>query len=673
MINKLLLFGSLLLSTAAYADDDVRTEATINKVPESDVSPSEKRAENELAEIPGAASVIGAEQYDDSRATTVKDILDYTPGVSDEPRDGAEADRLSIRGSGIARSFQGRGILLLQDGIPINTADGSFDFQQIDPWLYKYTEVFLGANALQFGASDLGGAINFVTPTGYDNQAASIRGEIGSFGEDHTELSSAMRIGDYDYSAQLTDFNEDGYRQQDDQNSRRFIGNLGWQLNSETETRIYVNYINSDAQIPGTLTEAQLFGDPRQGKTINIASNYERNLEISTIADETAWNDGNQHFTSTVYYSYRNLVNPSTVYIESGDNETGLRTNYTQDIGLSKFIVGANLYYGSVDEDRYGNVGGATGEKIVSRDENALTAESYAEYDYAFSEEWHLIGNTQVSYAERDIDQQFPDNQSRDYDYTGFNPRIGLRYDYDPYLQLFTNLSRSFEPPTFFELSGGNAPGFNNLDAQTATTAEIGTRGKYNDVNFSFAYFNSWLNNELVTYQFGNGATQTINADKTMHQGIEIGEEINLFHDITINEDVLKLKTAYTYDDFRLNDDPQYGNNREPGAPEHFIRSQLLYQHPTGLSFGPDLEWVPESYPIDMANTLFTKPYAIMGFTIGFNPPDEIYSFYINGQNLFDKTYIASVGVIPNAGGNDASQFYPGNGRAIYSGFRINL
>lgn len=672
MIKKVTFL--LLCSTAsAYAEDNQRLTGTVYALPQSDISPSEKQAEVELDKIPGSVDVINADEYQDNRAITIKDILDFTPGVSAQPRDGAEASRLSIRGSGISRAFQGRGVLLLQDGIPINTADGSFDFQEIDPWLYKYTEVFLGANSLQFGASTLGGAINFITPTGYDGSDISLRGEIGSFGENHSELSSAMRIGDYDYSAQLSDFNEDGYRKQDEQHSLRFAGNIGVKLNTETETRFYLNYLNSDAEIPGTLTLSQLYKDPKQANAANLAGDYSRNLKVTTLANETAWNSGDQHFNSTIYYSYRDLDNPATTYIKSGDNEMGLRTSFAQDIGLSRFTIGTNIYYGNLGEDRFTNAGGDLGARIVNRDEEALTSEAYAEYDYAVDNKLHVIGDAQVSYAGRAIDQTFPISISRSYDYTGFNPRLGLRYDYDQHLQFFTNISRSFEPPSLFELSGGNAPGFNNLDAQTATTAEIGTRGKFRNVNFDIAYYNSWLNDELVTYQFGAGATQTINADKTIHQGVEIGADANLFQSIASSDDELALKAAYTYNDFRLEDDPLYGNNREPGAPEHYIRAELLYKHPTGLSFGPNIEWVPESYPVDMANSLYTKPYAIYGFTAGYKPVDANYSVYINGTNLFDKTYISSTGVIPNAHGLDVSQFDPGNGRAVYAGFKLSF
>jgi len=66
----------------------------------------------------------------------------------------------------------------MQDGVPLNLADGSFDFQVIEPMATRYIEVYRGANALQFGAATLGGAINYVSPTGYDAPPLQIRGEV---------------------------------------------------------------------------------------------------------------------------------------------------------------------------------------------------------------------------------------------------------------------------------------------------------------------------------------------------------------------------------------------------------------------------------------------------------------------------------------------------------------
>ena len=126
--------------------------------------PTTAQAQAILARVPGSVVVVPDTAYKYSTpAATLKDVLDYVPGVFIQPKWG-EDSRLSIRGSGLSRNFHLRSVQLYMDGIPINTADGYGDFQEIDPTAYRYVEVYKGANALRFGANSMGGAINFVSP-----------------------------------------------------------------------------------------------------------------------------------------------------------------------------------------------------------------------------------------------------------------------------------------------------------------------------------------------------------------------------------------------------------------------------------------------------------------------------------------------------------------------------
>ena len=111
--------------------------------------PTAQQALNEIQFTPGGVAIVRAEEYKTSTpAATIKDVLDYVPGVFVQPKWG-EDSRLSIRGSGLSRNFHLRGVQLFMDGIPINTADGYGDFQEIDPTAYRYVEVYKGANALR--------------------------------------------------------------------------------------------------------------------------------------------------------------------------------------------------------------------------------------------------------------------------------------------------------------------------------------------------------------------------------------------------------------------------------------------------------------------------------------------------------------------------------------------
>ena len=149
-----------------------------------------QQAIRDIQQTPGGVALVPAGAYRNSTVSnTIKDVLDYVPGVFAQPKWGDDT-RLSIRGSGLSRNFHLRGVQLYMDGIPINTSDGYGDFQEIDPTAYKYVAVYKGANGLQFGANALGGAINFVSATGYDASPFTARFEYGSFESYRAQISS---------------------------------------------------------------------------------------------------------------------------------------------------------------------------------------------------------------------------------------------------------------------------------------------------------------------------------------------------------------------------------------------------------------------------------------------------------------------------------------------------
>ena len=163
--------------------------------------------------------------------------------------------RLSIRGSGLSRNFHLRGVQLYMDGIPINTSDGYGDFQEIDPTAYRYVEVFKGGNALRFGANSLGGAINFVMPSGYDARRFEGRIDGGSFGYLRGQASSGGVYGAADYFITGSAQRIDGYRDHSWGHSERGSGNFGYRFSPNFETRFYLNANNVRQRIPGEVTK----------------------------------------------------------------------------------------------------------------------------------------------------------------------------------------------------------------------------------------------------------------------------------------------------------------------------------------------------------------------------------------------------------------------------------
>ncbi|HYD46181.1 MAG TPA: TonB-dependent receptor plug domain-containing protein, partial [Phenylobacterium sp.] len=166
---------SLLLASAAFAaaptlalaDEPVTTvdSVIVTASPDPEDPPVVAGARKRLSETPGAVSVISAESYRNRTALALDDILRDSPGVYAQRKWGGDI-RISIRGSGLGNANHNRGLLIAQDGVPLNEADGFGDSQIADPLIARFTEVWRGGNALRFGGALLGGAINMVTPTG---------------------------------------------------------------------------------------------------------------------------------------------------------------------------------------------------------------------------------------------------------------------------------------------------------------------------------------------------------------------------------------------------------------------------------------------------------------------------------------------------------------------------
>jgi iron complex outermembrane receptor protein len=286
------------------------------------------------------------------------------------------------------------------------------------------------------------------------------------------------------------------------------------------------------------------------------------------------------------------------------------------------------------------------------------------------------IAGTQFLYATRDRLDRFLSNgdQSGSTEFRIWSPKTGLLWNIDPTWQAYANISRSAEVPSFGESSNG--PGipfipFTSVRPQTATTYEIGTRMKRPDYAWEITAYRADIRNELQCLYSAFGNCNVTNADRTIHQGIEAGAGAAIFRGI-FNDgsapDKIWLNLAYTFNDFRFDNDPTFGNNLLPGAPRHYLRGELLYKHPTGFYAGPNVEWVPESYYVDSANTLRTSAYALLGLKAGFDNGGPV-SAYIEGRNLLNKAYIASASII-NYATPTSPLFEPGTGRAVFAGIK---
>lgn len=425
--------------------------------------PNTAEARAELEQTPGGVELVPGSAYQGSTpAATIKDALDYVPGVFVQPKWGDDT-RLSIRGSGLSRNFHLRGLQLYMDGIPINTADGFGDFQEIDPTAYRYIEVYKGANALRFGANSLGGAINFVMPTGYDADAFGARLDVGSFGFHKLAASSGGVAGPADYFITGTWQEADGFRDHSWGESVRGAMNVGYRLSEDAETRFYLNANWVRQRIPGAVRKSVALADPETAAAINVANDYQRNIDTVRFANKTAVRLAPGTLLEVGAFGVdRHLMHPIFRWLDYRYDDYGgfARLNNEQRIAghRNRLIVGANVHNGTVDAKQYANSANAQRGALLSAvEDDSSNVSLYAENSFYFLRDVALVAGTQYLHATREQAVNYTSvgdvNGKSEFDL--WSPKVGLLWDVDPTWQVFANVSRSAEIPSFGENTAG--------------------------------------------------------------------------------------------------------------------------------------------------------------------------------------------------------------------------
>ena len=634
-------------------------------------TPSPSEAQRALQRIAGGVDLVAAEEWKNTEARTLKDVLDFTAGVTAQPKWG-EDTRLSIRGSGLSRNFHLRGVQLLVDGIPFNAADGSADFQEIDPTAFDYTEVYKGANALRYGASSLGGAINFVSPMGGSAERLRARIDGGSFGLQRVQLAGGGSAGDFDAFATVSHLEQDGYRDHSEGESLRASGNLGWRPRPNLETRLYLFGADLDQRIPGSVTRQAALDTPRTAAANNLNLDYQRNVESWRVANRTVLALEQSSLEFGVFAVDKQLIHPIFQYLDYQYEDRGgfVRAEFRQPVAGhdNRLVIGANVFGGRLDNQQFQNLPGAQrGELLSASADRSRNLALYAENSFQLRPTLALIAGLQYADARRErvdrFDNEVDTSGRADYDF--FSPKLGLLWQATATTQWFANVSKSGEAPSFGELNFTNVA-LSDTRVQRATTLEVGTRGQATALDWDVSIYRAELRDEFQFDDLGGGSFQVTNADRTVHQGLEAALGWTTLRDALATGDATQLQLAYTFNDFFFDDDDRWGRNELPGAPRHYLRAALTYRHPSGAYAGPNLEWVPRAYDVDNANTRRTARYALAGLRAGYDPGGR-WSLYLDARNLADERYIASSSVAAIA--TETSALYePGSGRAVFGG-----
>ncbi|BCM87440.1 TonB-dependent receptor family protein [Methylobacterium indicum] len=647
--------------------------------------PSVAEQRRSLNRTVGSVGFVDAAGIQNRYANTLRDVLKDVPGVTVQERYGQEV-RLSIRGSGVARGFHLRGIELLQDGIPLNLADGSGDFYQVDPLALRSVEVYKGGNALTFGATTLGGAVNLVTPTARTALAPTIvRIDGGSFNAVRENFQVSRVVGPADFLVNGTVTNADGFRQHEVQRTQNVNANLGYQIAPGIETRFYAGLYFTDQKLPGALTLDESLRTPRIANPAAITGNQSRQVATERIANRTSFLLDIGKLDIDSWAIHKSLYHPIFQVIDQDGWTYGVSPHWAGSFDVAGFrndtILGLRAYAGQNTALQFVNVAGQRGAQTRNSLQSASSLEAYGENRFWFLPDVALMTGAKLFSANRTYSDKggLPGNLSAKFanrTYEGVNPKIGLLWQPLPDLQVFGDLTRSRDVPDFSDLVQQNPANttFVPLQAQRAWTVEAGARGRIDRLGFDVTVYRAEIRDELINFSVNAGLgipAATFNAPRTRHQGVEAAVSLDLARDLTGVGDSLTLTQIWTRNDFRFVRDPVYGDNRIAGLPRDVLRTVLSYAR-GGLTLAPSLDWVPTGAFADHANTLRAPGYALVGLQASVSV-DPGLTLFLDARNLTDARYVSDVSAVTNAAaltGSAARIFYPGDGRSVFAGLR---
>lgn len=676
-----LVFAPLTFATGAFAadaplaDDTQVSSVIVTARPNPEDPPVVADARKRLSETPGAVSVISQESYINRQTLALDDMLRDAPGVYAQRKWGGDI-RVSIRGSGIGNASHNRGLLIAQDGVPLNEADGFGDTQIADPLNTRYAEVYRGGNALRFGGALLGGAVNMVTPTGKDPGFQNkIRLDGGSFGLAREHIALARQHGDWDVFVAATNQTSQGWRSQSQQNIQFGSLNIGRSFGEDREVRLIVNGSNINQEIPGSLTLDQFNNNPRQPLAGNLTNDSGRNMRGVRSSLRTTWRlDEGLVFEGAVYAVWKDLDHPVFQVIDQQSRNYGAfgRFDWDGEIGGKRADAFFGAWYrtGDIDSNFYVNIRGARGAPTSRTLQNAKAFDLFGEGRLFVTEQLAIVAGATWGQAKRDytsfaipgVASTF--NLKADKTYDWVSPRIGLLWQNEAGDQVFANLTRSVEPPNFGSMSPAGT-GFAPVKSQKAWTGEVGARGHRGPFTYDVTLYRAELKGEMLQYTVNPSIpASTFNADKTLHQGIEAALDWAV-------APRWRVRQTWTYSDFRFQDDVQYGDNRLPIVPKHFYRSEVRYDDPRGWFLAPSVEWSASDQWIDYRNTKTAPSYAILNLNAGWKVNQTV-SLFLDARNLTDKAYVSNTQAAI-AWTAASAVLWPGDGRSVFGGVTVTF
>ncbi|WP_227318279.1 ferrichrome porin FhuA [Cedecea davisae] len=699
-VRKLALFvaaavGSVSVSSFAAGTNSTQKEDTITV--SASAAPAESawgpsptiaakrsatatKTDTPIEKTPQSISVVTREEMDTRQPQTVKEALDYTPGVFSTRGSSSTYDVVSIRGFTTASTVNTNQYL---DGMKLQ--GDNYSEASMDPYFLERVELLRGPVSVLYGKSHPGGVVSMVSKRPTTEPLHEIQFKMGTNNLWQTGFDFSDALDDNgEFSYRLTGLGRSENAQQEMVKSNRYAiaPSFSWRPDDKTDFTFLSNFQSDpNAGYYGWL--------PRQGTVVPYVDANGNSHKLPTDFNEGERDNKMSRRQQMVGYSFAHEFN-DTWTVRQNLRYTRIHTLYDSVYGngyispgqisrayvrsdedlnnfsvdtqaQAKFATGAvdhtlltgvdymrmrndiDAMYGSADplsmsNPQYGNANVVTNfpYAVINRQQQTgLYMQDQAEwnrfvltlggrYDFAKTSTFTRSSGTLAEVS---------DNQ--------FTWRGGLNYLFDNGISPYVSYSESFEP-----VSGSTRQG-KPFDPSKGKQYEAGVKYVPKDmpVTVTAAVYHLTKDKNL-TVDPANSAF-SVQGGEIRSRGLELEAKA------AVNANI-NLTASYTYTDAEYTHDTLYQGKRPAEVPRNMASLWADYTfHETALSgftFGAGARYVGATSSFYASGPQVNDTFNVPSYTVAdamvkydlarFGLPGS--SVAVNVNNLFNREYVSS-------------------------------
>lgn len=668
------------------------------------------REARSLAETPASVKVIPGEVLREDKPTHPSQVMGQAPGVWVNVT-GGEGHMTAIRQPLTTSPVY----LYLEDGIPTRST-GFFNHNA----LYEINlpqgggiEITRGPGTALYGSDAIGGVVNVLTRPAPPTPRLEATAEVGEHGWKRLLASGGNTWGDNGLRADLNLTRTDGWR--DRTGYDRQSATLRWDraLGADAVLKTVLTGSRIDQETAGSsaLVRADYENAPtknytpisyRQVSALRLSSAWERETGDTLVSLTPYFRDNSMELLANWSLSY-----DPTVYT-TANRSFGLLGKWRRDFAplRARLIAGVDLDVspGSREENRLATLtttgsgvskiytAYSVGTRVYDYDVTFIGASPYVHGELSPTARLRLSAGLRYDDLRYRFDNHFTaaavaastsENGgapvTRFYGQSGdttvrfhhLSPKLGATFALDAQTSLFASYNHAFRAPSEGQLFRPSAQTTASRAQLAAASAlglkpvkadqyEIGVRGKTAGLEYEASLYRLEKRDDILSYRDPvTNATQSVNAGKTLHRGIELGLGAPVAPAWRLDAALSYAK--HTYERWVIPGTADFSGKEMESAPRVIGNLRLSWSPAAGQRV--QLEWVKlSSYWMDQANTRRYDGHDLINLRANWAVSKTL-SLYGSVQNLFDRRYAESASV---SSGVDV--FAPGLPRTLYAG-----